>query len=188
MCPHLKCSHRAKHSQAPILCNVPPVGVLFCWPGARLKKRPPRPRLSAGCADAAAAAQTADSCSSLASSICYLETSDFITAAALAGWLLRGLFCPSVCTSMIVFGCTPFQSGRASQSPALLRLSASASLHLRLSPSPSLIRPPGVRIHLHLATQALIDQRQSPDGNKVSSQMTPLVDRYTSNKITRPGT
>lgn len=38
------------------------------------------PCLSAGCADTVAAAQTADSCISPASSICYLETSDFITA------------------------------------------------------------------------------------------------------------
>lgn len=45
-----------------------------------------------------AAAQTADSCISLASSICYLETSDFITAdqCSCTLWLSPGLSALSV--------------------------------------------------------------------------------------------
>lgn len=52
-----------------------------------------------GQADTVAAAQTADSCISLASSICYLETSDFITAdeCSCTLWLSPGLSALSVC-------------------------------------------------------------------------------------------
>lgn len=54
-----------------------------------------------GWADTVTAAQTADSCIFLASSVCYLETSDFITAdqCSCTLWLSPGLSALSVCQS-----------------------------------------------------------------------------------------
>lgn len=74
--------------------------VAWLWPGVRSVRRreqPPSVCLP-GWADTVAAAQTADSCISLASSICYLETSDFITAdqCSCTLWLSPGLSALSV--------------------------------------------------------------------------------------------
>lgn len=77
--------------------------VALCWPrvkSVRLREQPSSVCLP-GWADTVAAAQTADSCISLASSICYLETSDFITAdqCSCTLWLSPGLSALSVCLS-----------------------------------------------------------------------------------------
>lgn len=69
--------------------------IASCWPrvrSVRQREQPPSVCLP-GWADTVAAAQTADSCISLASSICYLETSDFITAdqCSCTLWLSPGL-------------------------------------------------------------------------------------------------
>lgn len=108
--------------------------------------------LSAGCADTVAAAQTPDSCISLASSICYLETSDFITAdqCSCTPWLSPVL---SVLSLRLHVNDRPrlylikiWQALLIIHSIVSL---VSSSLHLPLSQSPSLTHPPGVHIHLH---------------------------------------
>lgn len=74
--------------------------VALCWPRVKSVRRRKQPSSVClpGQADTVAAAQTADSCISLASSICYLETSDFITAdqCSCTLWLSPGLSALSV--------------------------------------------------------------------------------------------
>lgn len=132
------------------LLNVPRF-CLFCWPRVRLKEQLFF-CLSAGCADTVAAAQTPDSCISLASSICYLETSDFITAdqCSCTPWLSPVL---SVLSLRLHINDRPrlylikiWQALLIIHSIVSL---VSSSLHLPLSQSPSLTHPPGVHIHLH---------------------------------------
>ena len=107
-------------------------------------------------------------------------------AAALPGCLLGWLFCPSVCTSTIILDCIELKFGRRSpQSSAGL----CPLLPPSISPYPkSIFKPPAWCPHPSslwtLTTQAPIYQRQSLDSNKVSSQITLLVDHYTSSKIT----
>lgn len=75
--------------------------VALCWPRVNSVRRREQP--SSVClpsrAETVAAVQTADSCISLASSICYLETSDFITAdqCSCTLWLSPRLSLLSVC-------------------------------------------------------------------------------------------
>lgn len=67
-------------------------------------------------ADRVAAAQTADSCTSLVSSICYLETSDFITTeqCSCTLWLAPGMSVLSVWLSVILLACIILYIGRHS--------------------------------------------------------------------------
>lgn len=75
---------------------APALFVALCWPRVRSVRRREQPSSVClpGRVDTVAAAQTADSCIFLASSICYLETSDFITAdrCSCTLWLSPGLF------------------------------------------------------------------------------------------------
>lgn len=75
--------------------------VALCWPRVRSVRRREQPSSVClpGWADTVAAAQTADSCISLASSICYFETSDFITTdqCSCTLWLSPQLSALSVC-------------------------------------------------------------------------------------------
>lgn len=108
--------------------------------------------LSAGCADTVAAAQTPDSCISLASSICYLETSDFITAdqCSCTPWLSPVLSALSLRLHVNdrprLYLIKIWQALLIIHSIVSL---VSSSLQLPLSQSPSLTHPPGVHIHLH---------------------------------------
>lgn len=108
--------------------------------------------LSAGCADTVAAAQTPDSCISLASSICYLETSDFITAdqCSCTPWLSPVL---SVLSLRLHVNDRPrlylIKIWQALLIIHSIVYPVSSSLHLPSSQSPSLTHPPGVHIHLH---------------------------------------
>lgn len=146
--------------------------------------------LSAGRADTVAAAQTADSCISLASSICYLETGDFITAeqCSCTPWLSPGLSLLSL--RLHVNDCLRLYLIKIWQALSIIRRIVCLCFFLPPSPliAKSIFNPPAwcphPSSHSTLTAQALIYQHRSLDTNKVSRQMTPLVDRYTSNKIT----
>lgn len=111
--------------------------VALCWPrvrSVRLREQPSSVCLP-GRADTVAAAQTADSCISLASSICYLETSDFITAdqCSCTPWLSPRLSALSVCLSFSWAVSNWILAGM------LIAHSAAFAISSSTSPSPSVL-------------------------------------------------